>query len=142
MTSAFEDYQIPTQVKTDDKYNYLDEYVRDYWAENTMREDEAIVFDFNNVCKLETYSVDEKWAEESPLALQAKAKGKIYRRELVGCPRHKEMLHVVSVPPLEHDYLCPKCITDEIYRVLDLRMKRYLEHEAERKAMTKERRHG
>lgn len=142
MTDSFGDYQIPAQSSDTDKYNYLDEYVRDYWAENTMREDEAIVFDFNNVCKLETYSVDEAWAKTSPLAKQALAQGKVYRRELVGCPKHKEFLHVVSVPPLPHDHLCPKCITDEINRVLDLRMKRYLEHEAERKAMTKERRHG
>lgn len=138
--AQFEDYDITgyelpkqSEKKEEKLYNYLDALLHDTWAENTLNEDMAVVFNYDNICEVETISQIPEW-DNSPLAVKARKDGRIYHRELVRCPKHHEFYLVVSSPKTPHSYDCPHCITDEINRVISLRVKRDKEYKSQFKS--------
>lgn len=98
-------------------YNYLEAY------ENDRHPLEPIVFDWSRVSDVETVEIKEQWFE-SDLCKEAARRGHRCMRVLVSCPNHGYFKQVMSEPPGERDYKCYHCITEEMNRVLSLRIKR------------------
>ncbi len=114
---------MATDEKGEKLYNYLEPYERDRFAESKMLP--SIVFDWSRVSDLQTVEIDEQWFG-SDLCKSALDRGYRCMRVVVDCPnpRHGRFKQVMSDPPGPRDYKCYHCITEEMNRVLSLRMKR------------------
>lgn len=88
-------------------YNYLDAY--------------RSRIDWSRISRCEVLEMDDKW-EDNPLYKSSLARGFRTLRVLVRCPTHGFHRQVVSDPPKEDDFLCQRCISAEIDRLLNIRL--------------------
>ena len=122
MTDYFE--ERPSEEIVEDKpYRYLDVYEVDKWARD--RDESPIEFDWSRVHNVEGIEPDKDWAN-NPANIDAAKKGRRYLRFLVFCsnPKHGYFKQVFPDPPTDWSYRCQKCITDEMDRIIGLRVKR------------------
>lgn len=117
--------QMPdTNVMLTEKDGYFYPFEHDHWAESTMNEDKAIVFDWSRIEDVNLEEKDDSW-EDHPLNKSWKRQGYVTSKWLVSCQKHG-FFKTVFVEKPENRQLgkCPHCITDEINRIICLRAKR------------------
>lgn len=114
------------QGQGEKKYNYLDEYMNDTYAE--VRGLEPIVFDMSRVSNITPLEEVEGWAD-SPMGKAALKMGLKVHKYIVSCPNPRHSMFKTLLPdyPQDWSYRCPHCITEEMVRVDSLRTRRYLE---------------
>ena len=107
---------------SEDRYNYLEAYRRDAFAEPRFLE--PIVFNDNNVKKVEILDEVKGW-DQSKIDRLVGTKGSVrYHKYLVKCAKHNEFFQLIEDDPKPWSYRCYHCVTDEMNRVLQARMRR------------------
>lgn len=102
------------------KYNYLDAYRRDVFAEKRMIR--PIVFNEGNVCRVEPCEI-VGWNRPDMAERSAKL-GMPVIKVHVCCPTHGHFNMVMPDPPEDRHMLCDRCISAEMNRVFSLRVRR------------------
>lgn len=106
------------------KYNYLEPYVKDRFAEERFWE--PIVIDWDKVYEVTQEEEFKNWPD-SPAGQQAKKLGLNVRKWRVSCPdpEHGTFNQLIPVEKNHWSHLCQHCISREMNRVLQLRTQRY-----------------
>ena len=112
---------MPNEEK---KENYLDEYIKDEWAERYGFE--PIIIDWDKVCDVKLDEEIKGWPD-SPMGEKAKSLGLNLRKWRVSCPdpEHGTFNQLIPVEDVYWGKLCKHCISREMKRVFAERFRRY-----------------